>query len=395
MAGPTPVSALIHAATMVTAGVYMTTRMSFLFERAPMVLVLITVIGALTAFVAASIALTQFDIKKVLAYSTVSQLGFMFMALGAGAFSNGIYHVVTHAFFKACLFMSAGSVIMGCHHEQDMRKFGGLWKKMPITALCYIAATLAIAGFPYTSGFFSKDAILWTVYSSPRLNFPLCPHTTVTFGQLIWGLGLFTAFLTAFYMTRSCVLTFFGHYRGHAHPAESPLVVTVPLIILALLSLGFGALYGNSLLHLLAPWTRPDLLSGHAALEVNPLFHHLEQLSMIVAVSAIALAALIYMKMQNLAAYLARTFRSLYAFLQAKWYVDELYDYVICKPLALIAAVLFKFVDRILIDGTLDRSADVALLSGEAVTALQVGKLGAYALLMLSGSALILLYFFI
>ena len=393
MAGPTPVSALIHAATMVTAGVYMTTRVSFLFENAPTVLVLIAVIGALTAFVAATIALTQFDIKKVLAYSTVSQLGFMFMALGSGAFSNGIYHVVTHAFFKACLFMSAGSVIIGCHHEQDMRRFGGLLKKMPITALCYLGSTLAIAGFPYTSGFFSKDAILWTVYSSPTLAIPVFHE--VTLAQLIWGLGLFTAFLTAFYMTRSFVMTFLGSYRGHAHPHESPLVVTIPLIILAILSLIFGGIWGERLMHLLSPWTRADLIHGHDALKANPLFHSLEILSMIVAVAAICLGWLIYAKLPSIAGFFATKLRAFYNFLQSKWYVDELYDFVICKPLAFISMILFKFVDRILIDGTLDRSADVVVASGEAVTALQVGRMGVYALVMLMGSAIILLYFFV
>ena len=288
MAGPTPVSALIHAATMVTAGIYMITRMSFLYILAPTTLAIICTVGVATAFVAATIAVAQTDIKKVLAYSTVSQLGFMFMALGAGAFSNGIFHVVTHAFFKASLFMAAGSVIVGCHHEQDMRKFGGLWKLMPITFATYLVGTFAISGFPFLSGFYSKDAILWAVFSSGIVLGGMPVAVT------LWMFACITAFLTAFYMTRSLYLTFFGEYRGgdaghhhghdthdhgsdkhahddghgHAHghgglPHESPWTMTGPLIPLMVLSAGFGLVYGETFIHYLGEWTRPDLLVGH------------------------------------------------------------------------------------------------------------------------------------
>jgi NADH-quinone oxidoreductase subunit L len=243
-AGPTPVSALIHAATMVTAGVYMIARLGFLFIQAPNVLLVIMLIGTVTALFAASIALVQNDIKKVLAYSTISQLGYMFMAMGAGAFSHGVFHVVTHAFFKACLFLCAGSVILGCHHEQDMRKFGGLRKKMPLTFLTYLVSTLAIAGAPFLSGFYSKDAILWTVFSSTGLASEINLFSNISLSEICWGLGLFTAFLTAFYMTRSLMLTFFGKYRGHAEPHESSWIVITPLIILAGLSAIFGLNFG-------------------------------------------------------------------------------------------------------------------------------------------------------
>ena len=282
------------------------------------------VVGTATALMAATIVLFQNDIKKVLAYSTVSQLGYMFMALGAGAFSNGIYHVVTHAFFKACLFMAAGSVIVGCHHEQDMRHFGGLWKKMPLTFAAYIVATFAIAGFPGLSGFYSKDQILWTVYSSTG---PLS-HIAVAglpLNQLCWALGVITAFLTAFYMTRSLMMTFFGKYRGHAHPHESPWVVTVPLIILGALSAVFAAMYGEHLLHYLAPWTRADIAAGHEALEANHMYHLLERISIIVAISGITVGALFYSAWAGIPRALASNLKPVYQALLNKWCVYELY----------------------------------------------------------------------
>ena len=225
MAGPTPVSALIHAATMVTAGVYMVARSSIIFASAPSVLLLIAVVGLLTAFFAATVGLVQNDIKKVLAYSTVSQLGYMFLGLGVGAFSAGIFHVMTHAFFKALLFLGAGSVIHAMHEKQDIQHYGGLKKYMPKTFITFLIATFAIAGFPGLSGFFSKDEILWNAYSKG--------------GLIFWIIGVLTAVMTAFYMFRLVSLTFFGKERfdkNHTHPHESPSVMTIPLIILAGLS---------------------------------------------------------------------------------------------------------------------------------------------------------------
>src|SRR5579871_6865544 len=225
MAGPTPVSALIHAATMVTAGVYMTSRSATFFTHAPIAMDWVAVIGLATAFIAATIGLAQTDIKKVFAYSTVSQLGYMFVGLGVGAFSAGVFHLMTHAFFKALLFLGAGAVIHGLHGEQDLRQMGGLFKHMRITAITLLCASFAISGFPFTSGFFSKDAILVAAYEH---------------APWMYWLGVLTAGMTAFYVFRAWFLAFTGKYRGHAHPHESPLVMTGPLMILALLSLGGG-----------------------------------------------------------------------------------------------------------------------------------------------------------
>ena len=235
MEGPTPVSALIHAATMVTAGLYMVARLSHLFVLAPVTMNIIAAIGALTALLAASIAITQTDIKRVLAYSTVSQLGYMFLAMGVGAFTTGVFHVMTHAFFKALLFLGSGSVILAVHHEQDMRKMGALKNKLPITYITMLLGTMAISGIPFFSGFFSKDEILWYAFSSP-------------FGSAwFWGIGFLTAGLTAFYMFRMIYLTFHGESRVDQHVAEhvseSPVSITIPLAILAVLSV-FGGFFG-------------------------------------------------------------------------------------------------------------------------------------------------------
>jgi NADH-quinone oxidoreductase subunit L len=393
MAGPTPVSALIHAATMVTAGVYMITRMSFLYIHAPQTLFLISLIGAFTALFAATIALAQNDIKKVLAYSTVSQLGYMFMALGAGAFSNGIFHVVTHAFFKACLFMGAGSVIIGCHHEQDMRHFGGLRKKMPLTFLTYFIATFAIAGFPFTSGFYSKDAILWTVYSNQGLPAKLMIFGDVSFAHFLWGVGAFTAFLTAFYMTRSLMLTFFGSYRGHGEPHESPWVVTLPLVVLALLSAFFGFADHGHLLEFLGVWTRPDMLAGHEGLEHQPMYETLEHLSMGIAVGGIALAMFLYAVLPAVISAVAKTFSFVHRALLNKWWIDELYNAVVVRPLSIFAEVLFLIVDRALIDSFLVGGSGVAVEVGQdVVRRVHTGRIGFYALMMLASSMFFIVF---
>ena len=405
MAGPTPVSALIHAATMVTAGVYMITRMSFLYVLAPTTLAIICTVGVLTAFVAATIAIAQTDIKKVLAYSTVSQLGFMFMALGAGAFSNGIFHVVTHAFFKASLFMAAGSVIVGCHHEQDMRKFGGLWKLMPLTFATYIVGTFAIAGFPGLSGFYSKDAILWAVFSS---NLHLLGYDI---SRPLWLLGAITAFLTAFYMTRSLYLTFFGSYRGgdahhahhghddHAHaddkhdehhghgglPHESPWVMTVPLMPLMVLSAGFGYFYGHDLVHFLSSWTRGDLLVSHEELAKQEGYLQLEQLSIIIAIAGMTAAGLIYGVAPRFPAMAARRLSLIYSALLNKWWVDELYERIIVRPLRVFATVAFLLVDRALIDGSVNGVGAVVEVGQDVLKRAHTGRVSAYAGMMFFG----------
>ncbi len=414
MAGPTPVSALIHAATMVTAGIYMIARMFFLFELAPMTLSVICVVGTLTAFLAATIAVAQTDIKKVLAYSTVSQLGFMFMALGAGAFSNGIFHVVTHAFFKASLFMAAGSVIVGCHHEQDMRRFGGLWKLMPITFATYLVGTLAIAGFPGLSGFYSKDAILWAVYSSKVELFgrPL--------NQPLWFIGCVTALLTAFYMTRSLFLTFFGKYRGsdghhgahaghhdhaadaghghdahgqdshghgaHGHgglPHETSWVMTGPLIPLLILSAFFGAFMGENLIHFLGTWTRADLLTGeHHHIDA---YHHLERLSILMAVLGIGAAGVLYGATPDIVAKTAKTFPLLHRALLNKWWVDEIFNALIVRPLQLIASASFIVIDRILVDGSVNGVGTVVEVGQDVLRRVHTGRISFYAAMMFFG----------
>lgn len=384
MAGPTPVSALIHAATMVTAGVYLIARMGVLFAAAPPeVGLVILLIGTATAFFGASVALVQNDIKKVLAYSTVSQLGFMFMAMGVGAFSTGLFHVVTHAFFKACLFMAAGSVIIGCHHVQDMREYGGLRKRMPLTFLAYLAGTVAIAGLPFTSGFFSKDGILWSVYSASG-------EWPVLFGlpanQLCWGLGVLTAFLTAFYMGRSLMMTFFGSYRGHEHPHESPWVVCVPILILGVLSVVFGFLFGDKFIYFLDEWTRSDLKGGHHHLvEHYPMYKKLEYFSMAVAVGAFMLSIAFYSVLSGLPQKISKFFGSLTSFLSNKWYVDELYSALVTKPLRALSAFFFMFVDRGLIDGVVNFAGEFTLSQGRVLSNLQTGKVRNYAGLMVGG----------
>lgn len=400
MAGPTPVSALIHAATMVTAGVYMMARMQVLYSYAPAALSVVLVIGTLTAFVAATIAIVQNDIKKVLAYSTVSQLGYMFMAMGSAAFSNGIFHVVTHAFFKACLFMGAGSVIHGCHHEQDMRKFGGLWKKMPLTFVTYLISTLAIAGFPYLSGFFSKDAILWTVFSVGEGS-PAANHKIILFGDLplnllCWSIGAFTALLTAFYMTRSLMLTFFGSYRGHHEPHESPLVMTLPLIILAALAAGFGYVYGEEFLHYLVGWTRLDMQGGHEALAHSPVYHTLELFSMGIAVLGIVLGVLCYTVLSGIPKALSKHAPSLHRFLSNKWWVDEAYQSVVVRPLGRSAQFLFKAVDRMLIDGILVNGSGMFVeAGGDVLRRIQTGRTSAYAFAMFVGLFVLMLLYLV
>lgn len=379
MAGPTPVSALIHAATMVTAGVYLLSRMHFLFSGAPVVSDVIAVLGIATALMAATIALVQFDIKKVLAYSTVSQLGFMFLALGVGAYSSAIFHVVTHAFFKACLFMSAGSVIVGCHHEQDMRRYGGLRRMMPITFICYLVATLAIAGLPFTSGYYSKDSILWAVYAAEK------PY-------LFWC-AVGTAFLTAFYMVRSLVLTFFGSYRGDEHhkPHESVWTMTLPLVILAGFSAGYGYVEHHRFLPFLASWTRADLLASHGH---NAGLHLVETLSSWVAIGGILAGALVYSFARTLPAIAARRLSFLHLLFSKLWFVDSLFYFFADHIFRPAARMLSAVVDRVVLSGTVLGVGETAMIFGDCIKILHRGRLNFYLSFMLL-SAVFLIFFWL
>jgi NADH-quinone oxidoreductase subunit L len=372
MAGPTPVSALIHAATMVTAGVYLVARMSGLYLLAPDVSQLMAVVGVLTAFFAATIALVQTDIKKVLAYSTVSQLGFMFVALGVGAYGVAIFHVVTHAFFKACLFLGAGSVIHALGGEQDIRKMGGLRTRIPITFWTFLIATAAIAGSPGLAGFFSKDEILWFALASERGGAPW-----------LWGMGAVTAFLTAFYMTRLLWLTFFGASRmshdveHHVH--ESPLSMTGVLGVLALLSIGGGYI---GIPHFLEPLIPLPTVAASLAQYHTPLLYG----SAVIAFAGVGLAVWLYSGPASRADRLARSTGPVYRVLEGKYFVDELYAALFVRPLAWVSEHVFlRIGDRMIIDGTLNGLAAFAQRSAGWLGRVQTGSLQLYALLVMLG----------
>jgi NADH-quinone oxidoreductase subunit L len=376
MAGPTPVSALIHAATMVTAGVFMVTRTNFIFQRSPSMMMVVAVIGCATAFVAATIGITQTDIKKVLAYSTVSQLGFMFLAAGAGAFIAAIFHVFTHAFFKALLFLGSGSVIHGMHHEQDMRRMGGLRKYMPKTYWTMFAGWLAICGIPIWAGFFSKDEILWLTFNS---------HV---FGgaKVLWFIGLVTAGITAFYMTRLMVLTFEGKERfreapahdahddqkdhsahdnhGHHHvhePHESPTSMTMPLIILAVFSTVVGLL-GIPHLSIFEHWLEP-IVAHVGEHKEHPGFSGLEfgfmVLSIAVATAGIFLARQFYLHKQQLAEEWTKRLQPLYKLSANKWYWDYLLDVKGVEAGKAVNNGLWK-VDAAVVDGSVNGAGALA-----------------------------------
>lgn len=383
MAGPTPVSALIHAATMVTAGVYMLARMHFLFDLAPYALFIVSLVALATAFIAATIALTQNDIKKVLAYSTVSQLGFMFLAAGAGAYWVAIFHVVTHSFFKACLFLCAGSVIHACHEEQDMRKMGGLAKLMPWTFGTYAVSTLAIAGiFPF-AGYFSKHAILGAIEHTHN---PFLTGYTAVFLPLV----SLTAFMTAFYMTRSLVLTFFGKYRGEAHPHEAPAVMVIPLMLLALLAFvgGYGLLELLGFQHYL----------GHV-LDTGAAHHSESVLEAVlhswIGVLGVGLALLCYLKFTQVPAKIAQTLPMLSRFVQERWHFDEIYAFLIVRPLEKLAQLLFRYFDQRVIDGTVNGAAAVVDLKAELLRSFQTGQIRHYALYMFLASVGLVVYFLV
>jgi NADH-quinone oxidoreductase subunit L len=398
MEGPTPVSALIHAATMVTAGVYMVARSSALFLLAPDTMMVVATIGAVTAIFSATIGICQTDIKRVLAYSTVSQLGYMFLACGVGAFTAAIFHLMTHAFFKALLFLGSGSVIHALSGEQDMRKMGGLRKYVPVTFATMFVATLAIAGIPGLSGFFSKDEILWQSFSSSHGS------------PFLWGIGAVAAGITAFYMFRLVFLTFFGESRmdpeveKHAH--ESPWSMTVPLAILAVLSVaggwvGIPAVLGgsNPFEHWLAPLFHPAAAAGGHGAAAEAGAHHsttleigLMALSVAIALCGIAVAYFLYRVRTGKPDEIARKWPTLYDVVYNKYYVDEFYDWAVIRCIVNFSNGLWEMFDALFIDGIVNGAAGLVRAAGERVRRLQGGVVGGYAFSLLAGAVLLVGY---
>ncbi|MGB8801683.1 MAG: NADH-quinone oxidoreductase subunit L [Candidatus Acidiferrales bacterium] len=394
MEGPTPVSALIHAATMVTAGVYMVARMNPLFSRAPVAMFVVALIGALTAFYAATIGLVQTDIKKVLAYSTVSQLGYMFLGLGVGAYASGVFHLMTHAFFKGLLFLAAGSVIHAMGGDQEMPHMGGLRTKIPITFWTMFIATFAIAGIPGFAGFFSKDEILEAARSGPNADIWL------------WLLGLIGAGLTSFYMFRLIFLTFFGkpRYDEHkVHVHESPRSMTVPLIFLAILStvggwvaaphLIGGTEYFDKFLHPVFAMYAPAATAGaEGATEVVEapgimLLHALTGWPVLIALAGLLVAWWFYIKSPQTPKKLAESLRAPYTLILHKYYVDELYNAAIIRPLLWISTnILWHAVDEGVIDGTVNGVARLARESGSELREIQSGNARSYATWVVIGA---------
>jgi NADH-quinone oxidoreductase subunit L len=388
MAGPTPVSALIHAATMVTAGIYMIARSNILFVLSPLTLQIIAIIGICTALFAAATALTQNDIKKVLAYSTVSQLGYMFLGLGVGAFTGAFFHVLTHAFFKALLFLGAGSVIHGMSNEQDMRKMGGLKKALPITYMTMLIGTIAISGIPPFSGFFSKDEILAHAFAA---------------NPVYWVFGFIGALMTAFYMFRLIYLTFFGSFRGteeqkhHLH--ESPKSMTLPLIVLAVLSIFGGvlnlpeALGGQAWL---ATFLSPVFADGASLQHMHAITHSTEYMLMGVSVVGVLVMAFVaynkYVKQASVPEHDQVSRTGLAKLSYHKFYVDEIYELLIIKPINWLSIFLARIVDGLGIDGFVNGVGKSSFMTGKGVRLLQSGNVGFYLLLMVVGAIAIFLY---
>jgi NADH-quinone oxidoreductase subunit L len=395
MAGPTPVSALIHAATMVTAGVYMVCRMSVLYTHAPEAMAVVAGVGALTAIFAASMGLAATDIKKVLAYSTVSQLGYMFAGAGVGAFTGAMFHLTTHAFFKALLFLGAGSVIHGMSGEQDIRRMGALKGKMPATFWTFLMATLAIAGIPGFAGFFSKDEILWGAWSSGH--------------RWVWGMLAAAAGLTAFYMFRLVYLVFFGRFRGteeqahHVH--ESPRVMTAPLVVLAVLSVVGGwigipkVLSMGSDVNGFGHWLTPvfgahggegvgEAGAEHAGTGVELGFM---ALAVGIALVGIWLATVMYRRREDLAAKVASAFGPAYRLVRNLYWVDELYDVLLIRPFYLLSR-FFAGIDKWVVDGAVNAVGVAADVAGQLVKLFQTGYVRNYALVFLLGTVVVLFY---
>jgi NADH-quinone oxidoreductase subunit L len=371
MAGPTPVSALIHAATMVTAGIYMIARSGALYSLTPAILHVVAIIGLTTAIVAATIAVRQYDIKKVLAYSTVSQLGFMFLALGVGAYTTAVFHVMTHAFFKALLFLGSGSVIHAMGGEQDIRRMGGLGKHMRVTQITFLIGCLAISGIPGLSGFFSKDAILAAAFA----------HSPI-----LYVLGIVAAMMTAYYMFRLYILTFSGSFRGteeqHHHLHESPAAMTIPLVILAILSI-VGGYVGL-----------PEAMSEHNAINsfLSPVVtnfgeHHMshgtEWMLMGVSVAVSVLMIIVAIAVNKKPNFIPST--GLAKVLENKWYVDELYDAVIVRPTEGLSRGFDKFAERKGIDGIVNGVGKLVKWGGDRMRLLQTGQVGFYIFIMVLG----------
>jgi NADH-quinone oxidoreductase subunit L len=384
MAGPTPVSALIHAATMVTAGIYMIARSSVLFDLAPIAQHIIAIIGAATALIAALIALTQTDIKKVLAYSTVSQLGYMFLGLGVGAYTGSFFHVLTHAFFKALLFLGAGAVIHSLHHEQDMRQMGGLKSKLKITFATMMIGTIAIAGLPPFSGFFSKDEILAHTYEHSKI---------------LWAIGVFTAFLTAFYMFRMMFLTFYGKFRGSHHTEEhiheSPKAMTTPLVVLAILAAIGGIIniphvFGGN--EWLSHWlSGAKVTQNHLSLSHTTEFT-LMGVSVLAAILAILFARAKYVTSAEVPVADEAPRSVLEKISYHKFYLDEIYDTLIRKPLDALSGFFYRIVDKKVIDGLVNGFGWTANEGSKGLRLLQSGNVGFYIFMMVFGIVALLLY---
>jgi NADH-quinone oxidoreductase subunit L len=411
MEGPTPVSSLIHAATMVTAGVYMIARCNVLYSMAPVSMAIVAIVGVATAIYTASIGICQNDIKKVLAYSTISQLGYMFLGVGVGAYSAGVFHLMTHAFFKGLLFLGAGSIMHALSGELDIRKMGGLRKKIPVTFWTFLVATLAIAGIPGLSGFFSKDEILWQAFSSSRGHF------------LLWLVAAVAAGMTAFYMFRALFMTFWGecradeHVKHHIH--ESPKIMTVPLMVLAFASIVGGYLGvphvlggANHIHEFLAPvlgggaepakahagitllsqaWASGGEAAGHsAALEFLMM-----AVSVIIALIGIGTAYLFYVKNPALPKQLAENFGGLYRLVFNKYYIDELYEVLFVKSLKGLGTGLWKGFDDFIIDGTVNGIAYLIGWISSVMRRIQTGVVQNYAFSMVIGGVILAFYYMV
>ncbi len=386
MAGPTPVSALIHAATMVTAGIYMIARSNILYTMAPATQTLVAIVGLSTAIFAATIALKQNDIKKVLAYSTVSQLGYMFLGLGVGAYTGAVFHVMTHAFFKALLFLGAGSVIHAMHHEQDITKMGGLKSKLPITHLTFLLGCIAIAGVPPFSGFFSKDEILMAAYAT---------------NPIFYYLGMGGALLTAFYMFRLYSLTFLGNFRGTAHQQEhlheSPIAMTLPLMVLAFFAVVAGfvgipelfAPNAHALEHFLAPVFAGSTAIAHA--------HHIEHSTewiLMGTATTIILIVIVYAITKFKKYETAEPNTGIATILENKWYIDELYDTVIVNPLHWFAGFLKNTIEKYVIDGAVNGVGKLVGYGSRQFRLVQSGQVGSYILMMVMALVLFIIIWF-
>lgn len=393
MEGPTPVSALIHAATMVTAGVYMIARLHFLYLMSPLTMTVVAVVGGMTAFYAATIGLAQNDIKRVLAYSTISQLGYMFLAVGVGAFGAGIFHLMTHAFFKALLFLAAGAVMHALSGELDMRKMGGLKKELPVTFWTFLIATLAISGIPGLSGFFSKDEILWKAFSSEHGH------------PILWAIGFITAGMTAFYMGRALFMTFLGERRDksiHVHH-ESKLInfVLISLAVLAIVGGYIGIPYALGGSNHIETWLEPVFaMTPHAEEAAHGAVHHADKMeyilmaaSVAMAFMGLALAYFLYILRHDLVVVFTNRIRPLYLLVKNKYFVDELNDAFIVGPIKVISEhFLWRVVDEKIIDGSVNGIAQASKNIGHVFRRLQTGFISNYALWIVIGTVAILGY---